>query len=32
MSAFRQGWQRGLSDAGLEQDRGTDLPPGGECR
>jgi signal transduction histidine kinase len=31
MSAFRQGWQRGLSDADLEQDRGTDLP-GGECR
>ncbi len=32
MSAFRRGWQRGTSETDLEQDRGTDLPGGGDNR
>jgi len=35
MSAFRRGWQRGLSDAdeaGPESEAGPDLPPDGESR
>lgn len=32
MSAFRHGWQRGLSDADVEQDHGANLPQDGESR
>ena len=32
MSAFRHGWQRGLSEVGPEQDDGTDLPLDGGSR
>jgi signal transduction histidine kinase len=32
LSAFRHGWQRGLSEAGPEPDHGTDLPRDGASR
>jgi signal transduction histidine kinase len=32
MSAFRRGWQRGLSDADVEQGHGTDRPQDGQSR
>ena len=32
MSAFRQGWQRGLSDSGVYQDHDIDLRQDGENR